>query len=89
MGQLFVISNGRELCRTNFLDCELWETERKMQPSNGEVIPLYVRHINIVGLENTDCHLKGNKTDIVINQNGKTFKCYGCTVKISPQAIII
>lgn len=81
MGQLFVIGNGEELCRTHFLDCELWESEPRKPTANYEDITFYEYHINITGLENIDCHLKGNKTDIVLNQNGKTFKCYGCTVK--------
>lgn len=81
MGQLFVISNGKELCRTHFLDCETWEIERKMQTANYEDTTFYEHHLNISGLENMDCHLKGNKTDILINQNGKLVKFCGCTVK--------
>lgn len=82
LGQLFVIKDNKEICYTHYDTTFLWETTTKIKSANyGTVAVITTHHIEIRGIENMNCHLAGNKTNIVLNDKDGINKYYDCLVQ--------
>lgn len=81
MGKLTVFNDAKELARANFTILEKTIDVKEIPVSNHDNICIHKKYLTIMGMDNMNCHLLGNKTSIVVDYKDEIIEYIGCIVK--------
>lgn len=81
LGQLSVIKNGKIVSETKYNSADFWEATKDIKSANYGVVGTITTHyIRINGIEDMNCKLQGNKTNIEMKDEHGINRYYGCIV---------